>query len=296
VVIGVIATIPWWPSRYGEHDQIGSLNEIGPANVVRAAGLVRSGRVVDLAHVLDERSPAFPGRTFRQWVHEHAPDGGIGANRVHWVAERFEATTQMGTHVDALNHLHDGDRTYNGHRLEDIVDGSGTTVLGAETMPQVVTRGLLLDIAAVRGVTHQLPGDVVTPADADAALAAIGATVEPGDAVLFHTGWGALWDTDPERYTTGEPGPGTAMIDWLVSRRVAITGCDTWSFGPVPAEDPQRPFVVPQTLNTRHGVLIMENLRLRDLAALGTREFMFVMSHPKLRGATGAWIAPLAVL
>jgi kynurenine formamidase len=286
----------WWPSRYGAEDQRGSLNEIRPEGVLAATKLVTRGTVVDLAHVLDEHSPAFPGRTFKQWMYEKAPDGGLGSNHVHWFAERFEATTQMGTHVDALNHLHDGDRTYNGHRLNDIVNESGTTVLGAETMPQVVTRGLLLDIAAVRGVTHQRPGDVITPDDAEAALAAAGTTVQPGDAVLFHTGWGAMWDTDPALYVTGEPGPGKAMIQWLADRRVAVTGCDTWSFGPVPAEDHDRPFVVPQTLNTRFGVVIMENLRLRDLAEIGATEFLFVMSHPKLRGATGAWIAPLAVL
>jgi kynurenine formamidase len=285
----------WWPSRYGADDQIGSLNEIGTDSVVRAASLVRTGAVLDLAHVLDENSPAFPGRTFRQWLHEHAPDGGLGENHVHWVAERFEATMQMGTHVDALNHLHDGDRTYNGYRLGDIVNERGTIRFGAESMPQVVTRGLLLDITAVRGVDHLNPGDVITPADAEAALATADLTIEPGDAVLWHTGWGTKWDDDPAAYTAGEPGPGMAMVDWLARRRVAITGCDTWSFGPVPSEDPDRRFAVPQLLNTRHGVVIMENLRLRELARHGPRQFMFVMSHPKLRGATGAWIAPLAI-
>ena len=82
----------------------------------------------------------------------------------------------------------------------------------------------------------------------------------------------------------------------LVSRRVALTGCDTWSYGPVPAEDPDLPFVVPQTLNTRHGVVVVENLRLADLAAAGVHEFMLVISHAKLRGATGAWVAPLAIV
>lgn len=286
----------WWPSRYGAGDAAGSLNELTPEGVVAAAGLVRLGLTFDLAHVLDERSPAFPGRTFRQWIHERAPDGGIGANHVHWVAERLEATTQMGTHVDALNHLHDGDRTYNGHRVDDIFDGVGSTELGAETLGQVVTRGVLIDVAAVRGVGRMEPGDVITPADAEASLAASGLAVRAGDAVLFHTGWGTQWDDDPGTYPTGEPGPGFAMIEWLTDHRVAITGCDTWSFGPVPPENPDRPFEVPQILNTRHGVVIMENLRLRDLAASDHREFMFVMSHPKLRGATGAWVAPLAIV
>lgn len=286
----------WWPSRYGPLDEAGSMNEVSAVDIVAAAGLVRLGLVFDLAHVLDELSPAFPGRTFKQWMHERAPNGGVGDNHVHWVAERFEATTQMGTHVDALNHLHVGDRTYNGHRIGDIERAAGTSKLGAETLPQLVARGVLLDIAKVRRVAHMRPGDVITPADAEAALEVASLTVRPGDAVLFHTGWGKQWDDDPARYPTGEPGPGVQMIDWLADHRVAITGCDTWSFGPVPPENAKRPFEVPQTLNTRHGVVIMENLRLRDLAVSAHREFMFVMSHPKLRGATGAWIAPLAIV
>ena len=282
----------WYPSRYGVDDEAGALNEISPDGVVAAAGLVRAGRVFDLAHVLHAGVPAFPGRTYTQVL---APDQEpVGTNRVHWVVEQITATQQMGTHVDGLNHLHDGDRTYNGHRLADIRTPYGTSRLGIDTLPQVVTRGLCLDVAAVRGVDRLPPGDVITPEDAEKALD--GRAVRPGDAVLFHTGHGALWYADPAGYAAGEPGPGRALAEWLVARRVALTGCDTWSYGPYPAEDPDAPFVVPQTLNTRHGVVVVENLRLAELAAAGVGEFLLVVAHAKLRGATGAWVAPLAVV
>jgi kynurenine formamidase len=285
----------WYPSRYGAGDEAGALNEIRPANVVLAASLVRQGRVFDLAHVLDDNVPAFPGRSFRQFLTSD-PMRRVGRNEVNWIVEHFAAPSQIGTHVDGLNHLHAGDRMYNGHRLADVLAEHGTTRLGIETLPQVVTRGLLLDVAGARGVERLEPGDVITPDDAETALAAGEATVEPGDAVLFHTGWGSLWGVDNAVYAAGEPGPGMALAAWLVGRRVAITGCDTWSFGPVPAEDPDEPFVVPQTLNTRHGVVVVENLFLAELAAAGVTEFLFVVSHPKLRGATGAWVAPLAIV
>ncbi|MGH8975156.1 MAG: cyclase family protein [Acidimicrobiia bacterium] len=289
-------TETWWPSRYGPGDQAGALNEITPDNVLRGTGLVRSGRIFDLAHVLDGHIPAFPGRTFRQHLNaqERLPAGS--ANDVRWIVEYVNAPSQMGTHMDGLNHLHAGDRAYNGHRIADIAGDHGTSRLGIETLPQVVTRGVLCDIAALRGVDHLGQGDVITPADAEAALSRQGLRVEPGDAVLFHTGWGRHWGVDNDAYVSGEPGPGMALGEWLADHRVAMTGCDTWSFGPVPAEDPDRPFEVPQTLNTRHGVVVLENLRLVDLAAAGAGEFCFIVSHAKLRGATGAWVAPLAVV
>jgi kynurenine formamidase len=277
----------WFPSRWGADDSAGALNEITTDKRLRALRLPKTGQMFDLAHVLHADVPAFPGRTFRQWVPERAPAGGLGNNHVHWVAERFEATTQMGTHIDGLNHLHVGDRTYNGHRIGDILSETGTTSLGIETLPQIVTRGLLIDIAAQRGMTHLNAGDVIRTDEVERALAIAGLSVEPGDAMLFHTGWGRLWDADPTIYPTGQPGPGAMLADWLAAHRVSLTG---------PAEDVDEPFVVPQTLNVRHGIVVMENLRLCDLAASGVHEFLLVVSHPKLRGATGAWVAPLAIV
>jgi kynurenine formamidase len=296
-------TAGWFPSRWGPDDQAGALNEITPAVVLDAVRLVSTGQVHDLAHVLHADVPAFPGRTFRSYlttnyhhINRRRPGGGPegwGRNAVNWVVEQITATQQMGTHMDALNHLQVGERTYNGHRVADIAEDWGTNRLGVETLPQIVTRGLLLDVAAARGVERLAPGDAVSVADARAALGE--RRLRPGDAVLFHTGWGSLWGADDERYSSGEPGPGLALARWLAEHRIAVTGCDTWSYGPVPAEDPDEPFVVPQTLNVRHGVVVLENLRLADAAAAGPREFLLVVSHAKLRGATGAWVTPLAI-
>jgi kynurenine formamidase len=282
----------FWPSRYGADDEAGALNEITPDCVLRAAGLVRRGEVFDLAHVLDDSVPAFPGRSFHQHLTTD-PRRRLGENEVNFVVEWVHAPSQIGTHVDGLNHLHEGERMYNGHRLGDVVAEHGTTRLGIETMPQVVTRGVLVDVAGLHGVDHLAAGHVIAVDEVEAALA--GTDVGAGDAVLFHTGWGARYGTDNAAYLDGEPGPGIAVAEWLVDRRVALTGCDTWSYGPVPAEDPDRPFRVPQWLNTRHGVVVLENLRLAALAAAAATEFLFVVSHPKLRGATGAWVAPLAI-
>jgi len=278
----------WWPSRYGADDEAGALNEIGPDNVVGAARLVRSGRVYDLAHVLHMDVPAFEGRTFCQEL--DPPQSLPGSHGLGFVIERVHAPSQMGTHMDGLNHLHKDGRTYNGHRIAEISAPYGTTKLGADRLPQVVTRGVLVDVAAQRGVSRLDAGDVITPDD----VAEI--DVRPGDAVLFHTGWGQLWHDDPDRYGSAEPGPGMALACWLADHRVALTGCDTWSYGPVPAEDPDRPFVVPQTLNTMWGVVVVENLYLHELARDGIREFLLVIAHPKLSGATGAWVAPLAIV
>jgi kynurenine formamidase len=298
----------WWPSRYGEGDQLGSLNEITPAKVAAAARLVRAGTVYDLGRTLHADVPHFPGRFWQQTLvstaHLNNPrrpgggPGGWGRNKVNWLIELVTGTLQIGTQLDGLNHLQIGDRFYNGWRAQDIVEDWGTSKLGIETVPPVITRGLLVDVPRYRGVAHLQAGEVITLADVQGALRAQGGgveRVERGDVLLFHTGWGRFFETDHERFNAGEPGIGMEVADWLVERRAAITGADTWSFGAVPSEDPERPFVVPQTLNVKHGLFIMENLATEVLAEARVYEFMFVLTHHKTRGSTAAVIAPAAV-
>jgi kynurenine formamidase len=208
---------------------------------------------------------------------------------VNWVTEQIAGTQQLGTHLDALSHLQIGDRGYNGWSVAELAGPAGVARLGAESVPQIVTRGRLVDVPAARDGRALERGDVIGLADLG------GIVPTPGDAVLFHTGWGAHWD-DPETYLSGQPGPGCAVAEWLAERGVALTGCDTWSYGPVPAEDPARPFAVPQILNVRHGVLVVENLDTARLAADGVREFALILTHPRLRGATGAWTSPIALV
>jgi kynurenine formamidase len=289
VVVGVAAEQRWWPSSFGEDDQLGMLNYIDDAKRRAAMALVREGRLYDLSHVLDESVPVFPGRYFRQTLvttaHHANAAMPVGENQVNWVTEIVSATMQLGTHLDALSHLQIGERSYNGWTVTELAGPEGVKRLGAETIPQLVTRGWLVDVSG-----HGLSvGDVITVEH----LAGI--EPEPGDAVLFHTGWSGHWE-NPDTYLAGEPGPGYDVADWLVEHGVALTGCDTWSYGPVPAEDPARPFEVPQRLNAVHGVFVVENLNTAELARDKVREFALVLTHPKLRGATGAWTSPIALI
>jgi kynurenine formamidase len=270
-----------------------SVNPLGKLALIddakRAAALagVRHGRMYDLGHVLDEHVPVFPGRYFKQTLvttaHHANPGGGVGESQVNWITELVSGTMQLGTHLDALSHLQMGDRGYGGLTVEQLADTNGVRHLGIETVPQIVTQGWLVDVSGLQA------GEVVGIehcADIDP---------EPGDAVLFYTGWSRHWDR-PEVYLSGEPGPGCELAQWLADRDVALTGCDTWSYGPVPPEDPDRPFRVPQILNIDHGVFVVENLALAELAGDGVRRFALILTHPKLRGATGAWTSPIALV
>ena len=286
---------------------IGMLAEVTPAKVAQAAQLARTGKTFDLSHVLDEHIPAFPGRTFRQnlvtsahQLNRRRPDAGSegwGENNLNWITEVVYATFQMGTHLDGLNHLQMGQHFYGGFTLAEIAEEYGTNQLGMETVPQIVTRGVLVNIAALHELDRLDKGEVITVADVEEALAAKDLRIERGDALLFHTGWGNYWAKDNAAYLSGQPGPGLELARWMVEQGVVLSGCDTWSFGPVPPENPKRPFEVPQMLNVQHGMFIVENLDTAELAkGQLALEFMLILSHARVRGATGAWVAPLAVI
>jgi len=296
---------PWWPSRYGADDQIGTLNEITPQVVRAATALVKTGEVVDLGRVLDEGAPKFPGRYWHQTVdisphvtNLRRPDAvgkGWGKSQINWITEIQAGTFQVGTQLDSIGHIQVGDRFYNGWTTRDVVEGWGLNRFGMETVPPIITRGVLVDIARFKGTPRLEKGYVITVAEVKAVLERQSIELRAGDAVLFHTGWGALWGKDNEQFLAGEPGPGMELVSWLYEQHVSITGADTWSYGPVPGEDPERPFLVPQTMYVKMGLFGLENLATEELAKRQVYEFMFVLTHAKTRGSTAAVIAPAAV-
>ncbi|HXV27485.1 MAG TPA: cyclase family protein [bacterium] len=295
----------WWPSKYGAHDQLGTLNEITPQKVIEAAKEVEKGKVYDLGRVVHENIPHFPGRYWHQTLvssshilNQRRPDyggEGWGKNQINWITEIVTGTYQVGTQLDGLNHLQIGDRFYNGFRTSEIVEEWGTSKLGVETIPPIVTRGILIDLTEARSGEKMKAGEVVTVKMVQDFLTKHKIQIEKGDALLFHTGWGSLWEKADE-FSKGEPGPGLETARWLVDQGIAVTGCDTWSFGAVPGEDPERPFEVPQMLNVKHGMFILENLQTEELAKDRVYEFLFVLTHAKTKGSTAAQVSPAAVV
>jgi len=262
--------------------------------------LVKTGNIVDLGRVLDEDTPKFPGRYWHQTLdvtphfeNLRRPDAqgkGWGKNQINWITE-----IQAGTQLDSIGHIQVGDRFYNGWTARDLVSTGGLDRFGMETVPPIVTRGLVVDIAAYKGVERLDKGYVISVADLEGALAREGLSIGPGDAVLFHTGWGGLWGKDNATFLSGEPGPGMELVQWLYDKRIAVTGADTWSYGPVPGEDPERPFLVPQTMYVKMGLFGLENLATERLAERGVHEFLFTLTHSRTRGSTAAVVAPAAV-
>ena len=147
----------------------------------------------------------------------------------------------------------------------------------------MVTRGLLLDVAAGRGPLGH--GDPVTVDDLERAAGAAGVRPEAGDAVLVHTGWMSSARADPARYFAGEPGIDVEAAAWLAAADVALVGSDNYAVEVQPTP-PEVMFPVHQLLMRDHGIPLLENVVLSELVATGAVTFLFVATPLPLVGGT----------
>lgn len=255
-------------------------------------------RVYDLARPLEPGIPCSPNHPgFRMALLRRHGDR-VRADDSSAANELFVSGGHVGTHVDALSHVSLHDRLHGGVSASEAQRGGRFSVHGIETMAPAFCRGVLLDVAAARGVECLEPGAAVTASDLEDAAARAAVEVRPGDAVLVRTGWGRRW-ADPEAFLgeeLGAPGPDVSAAHWLAERHVRLTGGETVAYERIPPGQGHALLPVHVVLLVEHGIHIVEMLDLDALAADGAAEFAFVLAPLKLVGATGSPVRPLAVV
>jgi kynurenine formamidase len=282
------------PSKWGKDDQRGSGNHMKPETVLKAARLIKTGEVFELGRVLQEGMPMPAGRRFEIVTKRTRNDPGTnhrGSNEELIVAEMG----QVGTQFDTFSHQMIGGSMYNRVALEDAASRTGFSKLGVERVGALITRGVLIDVAAVKGVPMLGDAYEITPQDLQAALGAQKLTLQPGDAVLIHTGWGTLWGKDNARYQRSSPGLGVAAAEWLAKQDPMLVGADNTAVEVSPNPDKNLAGPGHQIFLVVNGVHLLENLRLDELAARRAHEFAIVVEPLKIQGGTGSTVAPVAI-
>jgi len=284
----------WYPSPWGPSDQRGAANRITPQKVLEAKGLITRGTVYQLGHVYESTMPLFGTRHFSLKIPQTF--GPQGSNNLRFHDELVSGELgQVGTQFDGLGHIGIGDLFYNGNNRADFSRPDGLEKLGIENVGPIVTRGVLVDVAAFKGVARLEGGYEITLADLRGALERQRMEVRSGDVIIVHTGWSQLWKVDNAAFGATSPGIGLEAARWLVEREVVIVGSDTWSMEVVPNPDASLAFPVHQLLIPRNGIYIFENLLTEDLARDRAYEFAFFFAPLKLKGATGSPANPLAI-
>jgi kynurenine formamidase len=279
------------PSRWGAADTRGSANHVKPETVLRAARLIQKGEMFELGHVLAGTMPFFGTRKFAletKRTNMNPEPNRRGSNE----ETVFTELGHVGTQFDGFAHQTIGDRFYNCLELNAIATRTGFTKLGVEGVGTLVARGVLIDVAALKGVAVLPDRYEITVADLEQALARQKLTIQAGDAVLIRTGWGTLWGKENARFVATCPGIGVAAAQWLAER---LVGSDNWPVEVAPNPDKQLSLPVHQIMLVVNGIHLLENLDLEQLASAGAHEFALIVQPLKIQGGTGSTVAPVAI-
>lgn len=287
----------WWPSKWGKDDTLGAFNMLGPEATLKAAKLIKTGKTYRLGIETNSKTPAYPPRSFEisvlapnQWG-----DSALGDNKFNFLDDTMNGWMGVGSQIDGLGHAATAGVFYNGLRAQDFAKTDGLLKFGIEDVPPIVTRGVLLDMAACRGKDMLAEGTAYQREDIVACEKRQGVTIEKGDVVLLHSGWMNILDTDPARFGKAEPGLGVSGAEYLAEKDVMAVGADTWGVEVLPPENLKVLFRVHQILLNYNGIYIFENLDTRALAADKAYEFMFVLGPARITGAVQMIINPIAI-
>jgi kynurenine formamidase len=291
-VLALHETLSNW-GRWGDDDQLGALNLITPQVTAAAVATVRSGRTVSCARPLD----TVPAADNPLPVAHHMTGTfteGMGADYFAVSPHGFATS-----HLDALCHIfHDG-KLYNGYPAESVT-AHGATKLGIHRLHAgIVTRGVLLDVPAGRGVDALEPGEPIFPEDLEQAEQRAGLVVRPGDALLVRTGrW--RWRAAHGPWDAGSRAAGldASCLPWLRARDVATLGSDGVS-DVLPSRVDGVGIPIHTVAMVALGVHLMDNLDLDALAAACTEEgrweFLLTVAPLVLRRGTASPVNPIAL-
>ncbi|GIW42503.1 MAG: cyclase [Candidatus Binatia bacterium] len=290
--------------RWGEDDERGTLNLVTPDVLRRAAAAVRDGKVFSLGLPLGAQGPQIgQGGRINPLHLMTVIDGRVGDDPegFRFADDLVVMPLQCATQWDALSHAYYGGKLYNGYPSSSITTG-GAARLGIEKFgAAVVSRGVLLDVARLRGVDRLAPGTVIRPEDLEAAEKTQGVRVESGDVLLVRTGHMRVFTVDGDRvgYMRQSPGLGIDCAEWLHERGVAAVASDTLAVEVIPFEDPACPLPLHLLCLREMGMPLGEMFDLeelaRDCATDGRYECFFSAPALKVVGGVGSPLNPVAL-
>jgi len=290
--------------RWGDDDEIGTLNFITDDVVKAAAKEIATGKRIALGLPLDENGPqsgAIPGRDnpVREMIMVDLALTGDASNFTT-SDDKVAMGIQAGTHWDALAHVSYEGNLYNGVKSSDVITAAGAARMGIDKIKTIVSRGILLDVAKAKGVDRIEGNYPLTAADLDAACELGKVKVQSGDIVLIRTGQMQLFFAgDREAYGTPCSGPSLQTVEWFHSHDVAAVATDNIVFECFPSEREDAMLPVHLLHLVDMGMTQGQNWNLEELAqdcaADGRYSFFLDASPMPFTHAVGSPVNPIVI-
>jgi kynurenine formamidase len=293
---------PWGPA-----DEIGTLNMMTEESKLQILSKVKSGKTYDLSVDYFVGMPSFHmlgDPSYQYWL-THTPRGTVVDNpnglghvmneKVSYTGDAISMYTHMGTHIDALNHFGLNGKIWNGFTADEYLGDKGWKKTGAETIPPILARGVLIDIPAYKGKTELEENYRINADDLKGALKKQKVVLQKGDVVLIRTGQAQHY-SDASKYLHNYPGINQETVKWLVEdQNIMLLGADNLSLEAFPPERTDNWVPVHTYLLAEKGVMFIEQMFLEELAADKVYEFLFFAASLKLKGASGSPMRPIAL-
>jgi kynurenine formamidase len=152
----------------------------------------------------------------------------------------------------------------------------------------LVKRGILLDVAAYKGLDILPERYEITPDDLEKTAKQEGVNIEKGDCVVIRTGYSRFFTTDADAYLHKYAGLGADAARWLAERKPSIVGIDNLAAG-VP-----KPFEVHNILLSDNGIFLMKSLNLEELGMDKKHTSVVVVLPLKIKGGEASLVRPVA--
>jgi kynurenine formamidase len=292
--------------RWGADDQLGTLNLLTPERRRAARDCIRTGEIVDLGMPFDAAGPQRTGMNGRfNPIHRMTimPGDHVSASGMVVSDDMVVLPTQCATQWDSLAHIGYDGSFYNGRPYSIVTATDGASANSIDRVAsRLAGRGVLLDIAGLKGVPSLGPSEEITADDLDAACERQGVAVGAGDIVLVRTGWYRYYLDEGlgvPYVGTEIPGLGVSCCPWLRDRDVAALAADNQAVEVKPSPHPDWGLPVHMILIRDMGMTLGEMFDLEGLAracaADGVWDFFFSGTGLKLTGAVGSPVSPIAI-
>lgn len=305
-----------WGWVWGPNDEVGALNAMTDASRAAALSLAKTGQTFDLGMTYSRRSYKWPGHSPGEIISFRSPDGiqkmmdpdapppEKNTDKVFWHSEALFINDNVATQIDGLAHITAGadNHWYNGFTEEKWGGDWGPRKCDVTTIPPIIARGVLIDVAAFKKLDALAGHTVITTQDLKDTLAWEGVSINPGDVVLVRTGTGRFWGSDGADHKTiaehDSAGPDLEATKWLVEDQGAMmVGSDTsgYEVNP-PTGSPGTGIPVHRYLLVDQGVHIAEFHYLEHLSEAKAYTFCYIANTNKIKGTVAGFaLRPIAI-
>lgn len=286
--------------RWGESDELGALNHLAPERVLAALHLPKTGKTYSLSIPIQRSGVPnleYRGIPQRLTLTNHDDEAmaranggapGVGANE-----DQLIMPSHTSTHMDALCHVYADNKIYNGFPADQVTPYSGAAKCSIDRVGGIAGRGVLIDVAASKGVDLLDPGYVITVADLQKALDDQGVELQTGDLVLIRTGWLEDYLANQGEMMP-QPGIGLEAAAFLAEKDVALVGSDNGAVESIPFD--QNVYLGGHIiLLVENGIYLVENMNLAELATDKCYEFLLTIGALKITGGTASPVTPVAI-